>query len=152
MNARNEADPRDPRIEERWQRAQDELRALGDAVAGVTDEVGELFRREVDLARTEVQENVALARGGAVFGAAAAVVALLTLAFLATALMFALAEALALWAAALVTAAILGVIAVALGLLARSRLREMRVMPQETMRSVQEDMRWARERLKRRSA
>jgi len=139
-------------IDVRWRRAQDELRAVGDAVAGVTDEVGELLRREADLARTEISENVALARGGATFGAMAAVVALLTLAFLATALMFALAEALPLWGAALITAAVLGVVALALGLVARARLRELRVMPEQTMRSVQEDMRWARERMQRRSA
>jgi hypothetical protein len=142
----------DARLNAQWRRAQDELRAIGDAVAGVTDEVGELFRREADLARTEVSENVALARGGAIFGAVAAVMGLLMLAFLATALMFAIAQALALWAAALITAAVLGVAAFAFGLIARSRLRELRVMPEQTMRSVQEDMRWARERIRQRSA
>lgn len=138
-------------MEARWQRAEAELRALGASVAKVTEEIGELGRKEAVLARTELGENLALIRSGSMYGVAAGVFALLMLGFLSLAAMFGLAEVMPLWAAALVVTGVLGVIVGVTAMLARSRFRELQIMPVHTMRSLREDVRWAREQLKRSS-
>ena len=138
-------------MEAQWKRAQAELRALGSSVAQVTEEIRELGRKEAALARTEVAENVALARSGAMYSAAAGVFALLMLGFLMLAVMFGLAEFMPLWAAALVVTVVLGIVVGVTAMLARGRFRELQVMPVHTMRSLQEDARWAREQLMRNS-
>lgn len=136
-------------IGDSWQETLTELRELHAAVAAVGDDFTELARREGALARTELSENLSLAVRGAIAGGAALPFALLALAFVALAAMFALALVVPLWAAAAVVALVLAVIGAVLALIARNRLAATQLIPQQTIRSVQEDIRWAREQLKR---
>lgn len=136
-------------IADDWQDTLAELRELRAAVTVVGDGFVELARREGALARAELSENVSLAVRGAIAGGIAIPFALLALAFAALAAMFGLALVLPLWAAAAVVAAVLAVVAAVFALIARSRFAATQLIPQQTIRSLQEDVQWAREQLKR---
>jgi Flp pilus assembly protein TadB len=147
--ALSERTDRTESLEAEWRRAQAEIRALGAQVAGITDELRELMRRESALARAEIQDNVGLAGRGAAFGGGAAVLSLYTIGFLGLAITFGLATVMPLWAAALLTAAAFGACAVLFGSMAKSRFDQFRLKPSRTLRSLREDMQWARAQIKR---
>lgn len=136
-------------LSQAWEQAQEEARGIGETIARITSELRVLSEREMDLARAEMLDAADAAKRVGVWGAVAGVFAFVTLQFLAVAGMLALGQVLELWAAALVTAGALLVIAVATALIARSAMADVSVVPRHTIKSVQEDMRWARERVRR---
>lgn len=138
-----------PSLEEQWRHAQAEIRVLGAQVTGISDELRELARREATLARAEAHDNISLATQGAALGGSAGVLALYLLGFLGLALTFGIAEFLPLWSAALVTGALFGVAAATLGSMAKRRFSQFTLTPNRTLRSVREDMQWARAQMKR---
>ena len=92
---------------------------------------------------------MAVATQGAAFGGGAGVLALYVLGFFGLALTFGLAEFLPLWAAALITAVLFGVTAAVLGTMAKSRFSQFSLIPTRTLRSLREDIQWARVQMKR---
>ncbi|HET6615988.1 MAG TPA: phage holin family protein [Dehalococcoidia bacterium] len=132
---------------EQLKRGVDELQGVRGEMMDLFDDVRGLAKKEMELARTEMKEQVSFARNSAIFGAIAAVLALLTLAFAATTVMFALDEGMPLWLAALLTTAGLAVLTALLGVLAYTQIKRVTVAPKKTMESVNEDMQWARRRM-----
>jgi uncharacterized membrane protein YqjE len=132
---------------EQVKRGVDELQGVREDVMDLFEDLRGLAQKELELARTEMKEQVSFARNGAILGAIAGVLALLTLAFAATTVMFALDEGMPLWLAALITTAGLLVITAVLGLLARAQMQRVTVAPKKTMESVNEDVQWARRRM-----
>jgi uncharacterized membrane protein YqjE len=132
---------------DQMRRGVDEAKAVRGDLSDIYADVRTLASKELELARVEMGEQAMAARNAAIFGAAAAIFALLMLAFAATAVMFALDEAMDLWLAALITAAGLLVITALLGLLAMQQVKQITVTPKKTMESISEDMRWARDRI-----
>jgi uncharacterized membrane protein len=117
--------------------------SLGELVAEMTRELGDLFRQEVELAKAETRTEASRAGKAVAVMAAGAVAALLML----TLASFALAELLdqglnrALsFAIVAVVWAIVAAVAISVG---RSRLRQVRPLP-ETTRSLKEDKEWAK--------
>ena len=117
--------------------------SLGELIAEMTRELGDLFRQEVELARVETRTELNRAGKAGAMMAAGAVAALLTL----TLASFALAELLdqglnrALsFAIVAVLWAIVAAVAISIG---RRKMREVRPLP-ETTRSLQEDKEWAK--------
>lgn len=132
-----------------WAQAQEEARGIGSTIARITSELRVLSEREMDLARAEMLDTRDAAKSVGMWGAVAAVFGLIALEFLALAGMLALAQVLELWAAALITAGVLLVIAAIGAFAARSAMSDVNLVPKHTIKSVQEDMRWARERVQR---
>ena len=132
-----------------WERAQEEARGIGDAVGRITSELRVLTERELELARAEMLDSKDAAKRAGIWGAVALVIAIQ---FVALAGFLALAQVLVAWAAALITAGVLLVLAGIGALVMRSALPDLSIMPGQTIRSLQEDMRWARERVQRNSA
>jgi len=132
-----------------WEQAQQEARGIGDTIARITSELRVLSEREMDLARAEMADTRDAAKSAGMWGGVAAVFGLIALEFLALAGMLALAQVLELWAAALITAGVLLVIAAIGAFAARSAMSDFSLVPKHTIKSVQEDMRWARERVQR---
>ncbi|HYU56486.1 MAG TPA: phage holin family protein [Actinomycetota bacterium] len=108
-----------------------------------------LVRKEVELARQELTEALKARLKAVAALAAAGVLALLALAFLGAAAAEALEGPLSPWGARLAVAG--GFLIVALGslLFARARMRRPSLAPEETVRTVKEDVEWARAQLKR---
>lgn len=135
-----------------WRRAQAEAKSIGASIGEVTEEIRRLFRLEGELAAAEFSDSAAAARKAGMWGAVTGLFGFLTVIFLSLAGMFALSLVFELWASALITAGIMAVVAGIAMVLMRRQIKEANPVPKRTMQSIQEDMRWAREQMKRRNA
>ena len=127
----------------------EDLRRGREEASGVFSEVTEiakdfqtLMRQEVQLAKTEMQEQVQLGVRALIWGMGAALFGFLMLIFLFTGVMLALDLTFALWVSAFITTGITGAIAAIAGMVAMMRLRQVGP-PQRTIESVKEDVEWA---------
>ncbi len=120
-------------------------RSLPELVSDVTRDLSTLVRKELELAKVETKEEISRgAKAGGMLGAAGAAgyFALLLLSF---AFVFLLDLVMPLWAAFMVMAAVYGVVAAVLFLQGRTRMKQVSPMPEETVESVKEDVRWLKE-------
>jgi hypothetical protein len=117
--------------------------SLGELFGQMTRELGELFRKEVELARVETRDEIR--RTGAALGAmgGAAVGALLFLSMASVAAALGLAEVINRALAFAIVAAVWAVIAAVLFVIGRNRLAQVRPLP-ETTETLKEDMQWAK--------
>jgi uncharacterized membrane protein YqgA involved in biofilm formation len=124
-------------------------RSTGQLVRDIASDTSTLIRKEVELAKQEVVEAVTarVLAAGALAGAW--LFAMFMLLFLALAAAAALSLVLPVWAAALIVAGGFLVLALPAGLLGVRRLKAPPFKPEETMRTVKEDVEWARAQLKR---
>ncbi|WP_420907348.1 phage holin family protein [Streptomyces scabichelini] len=132
---------------ETMQRRPEEHHSVGDLVGQATEQLSELVRQEVRLAKEELaQKGRRAGRGGGLLGAAGAVayVGLMALAGTGAA---ALSLVLSVWASALIVTGVLFVIAGVLGLTGRAQLRRAAPpLPEETLDSVRADVDEIKER------
>jgi uncharacterized membrane protein YqgA involved in biofilm formation len=124
-------------------------RSTGQLVRDIAADSSTLVRKEVELAKQEVLEAVTARLLGAGMLAGAGLFALFMLLFLALAAAAALSLVLPAWAAALIVAGGFLLLAVPAGLLGVRRLKAPPLKPEETVRTVKEDVEWARAQLKR---
>ena len=119
-------------------------RSIGAVLGDIAGNVREMVRAEIRLAKVEAGAQVSAAVRGAALTAAGGGVALVALAFIAIAGMYALATVVALWLAALIVAGIAAVIG---GVLIRAGLKHMQgvnlAMP-KTVATIKEDIQWAK--------
>jgi uncharacterized membrane protein YqjE len=117
--------------------------SLGELLSELTDEFGQLVRKEIELARVETTEEIAKARRAAISGAIAGVAGLLALIMLSDSLARLLNE----WMDDALAWAIVGVVwaIVAAVLLtnAKKQMQDLRGLP-ETKTTLKEDVEWAR--------
>jgi uncharacterized membrane protein YqjE len=133
----------------------DALRATREEATNVRREMGDigaelqrLMQLEMSLAKAETDEARAHATKGAAFGFVGMEMAMIGIIFLFLATMFALDTAMPLWAAALITAGIALVLAAITGMMAMSEMKQFSPVPKRFMRTVQEDIKWARTQMK----
>jgi len=124
-------------------------RPLGAVIASAVDGVRTLVRKQVELARIEMTEAVAVRAKGAGMMAAAAVLGLFALGFAAAAASAALDLVLPAWAAHLIVSAVFVAIAGALILAGRHAMRTAPTAPERTQETLKEDARWAKQQLAR---
>jgi uncharacterized membrane protein YqjE len=124
------------------------MRALGDEAGALVRDLRSLLQQEGRLARAEAAESIAAATRAMIWGGAALVFGLLALSFAFVALMLALDTAMPLWAAACCTLAVLVLLAGAFGLLGVAWLKRVSVKPERTVRSLKEDIEWAKTRMR----
>ena len=121
-------------------------RPVSEILRDVVHDVQDLFRSEVRLAKAEVSEQVDRAKSaGGKFGAAA-ITGLFAGMCLIAACVALLALALPVWAAALIMAAILGGVAAYLYSRARAGIRRFHAIPEETVETLRDDVRWLKQR------
>lgn len=123
-------------------------RPIGAVVSSITDGVGTLIRKQVELAKLEVTEAVAVRAKGIGLMAAAAVVGLFALGFAAASGSAALDIVLPRWAALLIVAGVFALMAVVLVLAGRRAIKTAPT-PQRTQETLKEDARWAKRQLAR---
>ena len=129
-------------------RASGAKRPLGSIVSSVMDGVRSLIRKEVELAKIEVTEAVAVRAKGAGMMAAAGVFALFALVFIAAAGSAALDLVLPRWAANLIVGGVFLLIALIVFLVGRRAMKNAPT-PQRTQETVKEDVRWAKQQIAR---
>ena len=130
--------------------------ASGDGASGtarllrsIAADISTLVSKQIELAKQEIGEMVGTrAKAVGVFGAAA-VLGLFVVGFLGMAGAEALDLVLPRWAAMLVMAAVFGVLAAMAIVLSRGWLRSGASKPELTQETLKEDVRWAKQQLKR---
>lgn len=121
-------------------------RSIGDVVSDLFRDGSDLIREEIELAKTEMRENVSrIARDGIgiAVGGALAFVGLLALV---AAAILGLAEVLPAWAAALIVGGVLALIGLVLVMANVRALREAGLAPKKTMETLREDARMVKEK------
>jgi hypothetical protein len=127
----------------------DDARSTPELIKAVAGDTATLFRKEVELARQEIVEAlVARAKAAGALGAAG-VMGLFMLLFLAVAGALGLAIVLPAWAAFLVVAGVFLVLAGGAAAFGMFRMKRPPMAPEETKRTVKEDVAWAKTQLRR---
>lgn len=125
-----------------------ERESLGALFGDLGRELTTLVRQEVELAKTEVREEAAKAgRAGGMVGLAA-VAGWVSIVLVSFALAWGLAEVMAPGLAFLIVGVLYAVAGVVLFAAGRQRFQEVRAVPEETVDTLQEDVRWARAQLR----
>jgi len=125
-----------------------EAQAVRGELSSIAAELSELLQMEAQLAKAEANEATRHATKGATFGAVGGVLALISGIFVFLTIMLALDEVLPLWAAALVTTLIGLALTAIFMLMARSEMKQFSPTPKRFMKSLKEDMQWAKTQLK----
>ncbi len=125
-----------------------DTRSLGEIVRDVLNDAQSLIRSELQLARTEMTEKARLAAKPAGLLAGAILCAALAISCLVVAGIAALALAMPVWLAALLMFVFLICIGAACYRGGRGGLRQIRMVPDQTVQSLREDVAWARQRVR----
>jgi uncharacterized membrane protein len=124
-------------------------RPLGTVVASAVDGLRTLARKHVELAKIEATEAVAVRGAGVGMFAAAGVVGMYAIGFIAAAGAAGLAVVLPVWAAILIVAVLLVLVAGVLVLIGRRTLRTAPQPGVQIRETLKEDARWARQQISR---
>jgi protein-S-isoprenylcysteine O-methyltransferase Ste14 len=122
-------------------------RSTAEVLRSVTINAQTLVRKEVELAKLELQEGLAKQATAIGLFVVAAVLGLFVLAFAGVTAAKALEESLAAWVAWLVVTGVFTLIAVVAVLVARRILGRTSLSPEQTTTSIQENVAWAKQRL-----
>ena len=118
-------------------------RSLGELISEATSELSTLVRKEIELAKAELKQDVsAIGKGAGAFGGAG-FTAYLGVLFLSLAAMFGLDAVLPMWAAALLVGIGYLVVAGILGVMGKKAIGQMPGVPR-TVKTIKEDVEWAR--------
>ncbi len=118
-------------------------KSLGELLGDLTREMGDLVRKEIDLAKVEAKEQATTAGKAGAMLAAGAVGGLLALAFLSHALAWGLAEIMPEGFAYLIVGVLWVIVAAVLASMGRKRLKQVSG-PQQTVDTLKEDVAWAK--------
>ena len=119
-------------------------RSLGEIFSDVANDLSTLIKQEMELAKTEMKEEAKKAGKGAGLLGGAGLAGYMVLLFLSLTAMFALDEAMPLWAAALIVTAVWGIVAAVLAATGRSALKRANPQLPKTQQTLKEDAAWAR--------
>jgi MFS family permease len=122
-------------------------RPIGELFKQLSEETSTLIRQELELTRAELTEKGREAGKGAGLFGGAGVVGLLAAGALTAFLILVLDTFMVAWLAALIVAVVLGAVAGVLGLQGRERIKQAGPpVPEQTVDTVKEDVRWAKTR------
>ena len=119
-------------------------RPIGELVKELSQQTSTLVRKEIELARVELQQQGKVAGKGAGLLGGAAVAGLLALGALSAALITLLDDAMATPIAAVIVMALWAVIALALAQAGRKSLKRATPPAPQTVETVKEDIQWAK--------
>jgi uncharacterized membrane protein YqjE len=135
-------------LSEQLRAVREEASSVRGEVTGIASDLQRLLRMEGELAQAEMREARSRASRGAIFGAIAGLLGIITLVFLFLAIMFALDTELPLWAAALITTGIAALLAAIGGMMASQQFKRFSPIPRRAIHEMQEDLSWARSQMK----
>jgi hypothetical protein len=119
-------------------------RPIGELVKDLSQQTSTLVRKEIELARAELQERGKVAGKGTGMLAGSAGAGLLGLGALTTALICLLDDAMATWIAALIATALWAVVALVLAKSGQKALQSATPPAPQTAETVKEDIQWAK--------
>ena len=119
-------------------------RSIGELVGDLSNQTSTLVRKEIDLARAELQQKGKVAGKGVGLLAGAATAGLLALGALSAGLIALLDKAMATWVAALIVMVLWAIVAAALAKAGQSALKRATPPAPQTVETVKEDIQWAK--------
>jgi uncharacterized membrane protein YqjE len=119
-------------------------RSIGDLVSSLSTQTSTLVRKEIELARVELQEKGKVAGKGAGLLAGGAVFGLLALGALTAALIAVLSLAMDTWIAALIVMVLWAIVAAVLAKAGQNALKRATPPAPQTVETVKEDIQWAK--------
>ena len=120
-------------------------KSLGDLFGDLTDNLSQLVRDEIGLAKAEMKDEVSkLGKGGGLVGAGA-FSGYMTVLLLSFAAAWGLAVVIPTGFAFLIVGVVWAVAAAVLGLRGREELKNVSPVPQQTVETLQEDVQWAKD-------
>jgi len=123
--------------------------SIGDLLKRLSQETSTLVRQELELAKAEATEKGKQAGKGAGMLGGAGIAGLLALGTLTAMVVLLLNHAMTDWLAALIVTVVWGAVAGVLALRGRDQLKEAAPMvPEQTVETVKEDVRWAKTQTK----
>jgi uncharacterized membrane protein YqjE len=125
-------------------RQQEDPRSLGDIVGDIASDLSTMVRSELELAKTEVKQEVAKAGKGAGLFGGAGVSGFLALLFFSLFAMYLLGNAMDLEWAALIVFAVWAVIAAVMAVLGRKQMKDVNPQLETTQKTLKEDVQWAK--------
>lgn len=125
-----------------------DVRPLGELFSKLASDVSLLIRQEIALAKKEFGQMLGQALGGAVSLVIGAVLATVGLLALLAALILALALVMPHWAAALVVGLAFIVVGAILAVIGINRLKKLKLIPERTARTLQDDAEMVREKVR----
>lgn len=117
---------------------------LGELFGRLTSDLSTLMRQEVELAKTELKEEAAKAGKGAGLFGGAGIAGLFALVLLSFAAAWGLANVIPVGWAFLVVALVWGAVAAVMFVTGRDEIRKVRPVPDQTVETLKEDVRWAK--------
>lgn len=125
-----------------------EERSIGELFGDVTRDIGILVRKEIELAKIEIKEEVARAgKAGGMLGGTA-IAAWMSLLLLAFAAAWGLAEVMPEGFAFLIVGAVFAAVAAVLYMKGREELQNVNPVPEQTVETLKEDAEWAKQQIK----
>jgi hypothetical protein len=119
-------------------------RSFGELVGDLSSQTSTLVRKEIELARVELQQKGKLAGRGAGLLAGGAVAGLLALGALTAGLIALLDKAMATWVAALIVMVLWALVAAVLAKAGQTALKRATPPAPQTVETVKEDIQWAK--------
>jgi len=116
--------------------------SVGELIGNISNDLSQLFRQEVELAKVELKQEAAKAGQAAGMLGGAAFAGYLAVVLLSFALVFALANVMDAGWAALIVAIIWGVIGAVLYSIGRKRIKQVDPVPRRTVDTIKEDAQW----------
>jgi uncharacterized membrane protein YqjE len=121
-----------------------ETRSLGEIVGDISRDMSTLFKQELDLAKTEMKQEVAkVGKGAGMFGGAG-LAGWFALLFLSLALTWLLDNWIPLELAALIVAVLWGIAAAVLAMRGKKEIQEANPQLPTTQQTLKEDVQWAK--------
>lgn len=119
-------------------------RSLGDIVGDITTDMSTLVKQEMDLAKSELRQEVSkVGKGAGLFGGAGAA-GLLALFFMSLAITYLLDNWMPVELAALIVAVLWGVVAALMAARGRRQIKEANPQLPITQQTLKEDVQWAK--------
>lgn len=118
--------------------------SLSDLASELVADVGSLLRSELQLARTEIRQEVSALIWGTALLASGGAVLFLGVLYLLLAATFAIGYALPLSSSALIVGAVVFVVGAILAAIGAGKLSMAKPVPEQTIESLREDVRWLR--------
>lgn len=121
-----------------------DTRSIGEIVGDMSRDLSTLMHQEIDLAKTEMKQEVAKAGKGAGMFGGAGVAGLMTLFFLSFALTYLLDNWMPTELAALITAVLWAIAAAVLAMRGRREVQNAELQLPKTQTTLKEDVQWAK--------
>lgn len=123
-------------------------RSVPEVLQDIVGNIQEIIRSEFSLAKVEIKQEAAQAKGPAIMWLMGGALGLYALGFLLLTAIFGMATVMPIWLAALIVGAVLTVVSIALLSAASKRLKQVHKVPDRTIETLKENVQWAKEQIK----